>query len=144
MKEVRTEITILANPERIWHVLVDFPKYQEWNPFIEEISGELQTGSRLKIHIKTPRGKNRSYEPQITKLVPNKELRWIGKGMLPGLLDGEHIFAIEPLDEGKTLFVQSEIFNGFLVSMFGKTLDKEIRQGFEEMNQALKKRVEKQ
>jgi hypothetical protein len=144
VKEVRTEIQIGASSQRVWQVLTDFARYPEWNPFIQEISGILEPESRLKILIRTPRGKTRSYEPLITKLVPESELRWVGKGMLPGLLDGEHIFSIKPLDAHNVLFVQSEIFNGLLVPMFGKRLDKEIRQGFEEMNEAMKRMIEKE
>ena len=47
------------------------------------------------IHISTSSGKNRTYRPTLTKIEPNHELRWYGKGLLPGLLNGERIFTIE-------------------------------------------------
>jgi hypothetical protein len=70
----------------------DFP---DWNPFIREIIGSVVEGSRLEIHISTSSGKNRTYKPTLTKIEPNHELRWYGKGLLPGLLNGERIFTIE-------------------------------------------------
>ena len=32
--KIRTEIEISAPPERVWEVLVDFPGYAGWNPFM--------------------------------------------------------------------------------------------------------------
>jgi hypothetical protein len=63
--------------------------------------------------------------------------------MLPGLFDGEHIFTMDPLDAGRrTRLVHREEFRGVLVPLFWGSLDTATRQGFEEMNLALKKRVE--
>lgn len=56
-------------------------------------------------------------------------------------LDDEHSFRLEPLPQGRTRFVQGEHFRGMLVGLFAGTLEK-TRLGFEQMNQALKRRVE--
>lgn len=34
MLQVENEVEILAPPGRVWGALVDFTRYQEWNPFI--------------------------------------------------------------------------------------------------------------
>ena len=64
----------------------------------------------------------------------------MGKSLL---LNGEHIFAIEQLEQGRVRFVHREVFDGLLTSFFGKSLDTDIKQGFEEMNRALKERAER-
>jgi len=51
VRELRREIEIDAPPERIWAVVTDFGAYQEWNPFIRRISGELREGARLEVKI---------------------------------------------------------------------------------------------
>jgi hypothetical protein len=33
------QVEIAASTSRIWQVLLDFPRYREWNPFITEIRG---------------------------------------------------------------------------------------------------------
>jgi hypothetical protein len=59
----------------------------------------------------------------------------------PGLFDGEHRFAVEPLEGGRFRFVQEERFRGLLVPLFAKGLDTHTRAGFEAMYQALKARA---
>jgi len=73
---------------------------------------------------------------------PNQELRWLGRLILPGIFDGEHIFSIQPLDEQHVRFTQREIYTGWLVPLLAHGLDTDTRRGFEEMNQALKLRAE--
>jgi len=143
LKELRTEIEINTSPERVWKILIDFEKYVQWNPFIHKIIGQAKEGARIEIHIETPGGKNRKYEPTLTKVDEGRELRWLGKSSLPGFLNGEHIFAIEQLDAQRVRFVQREVFDGLLTSLFGKSLDTDVRQGLEEMNRALKERAER-
>lgn len=140
MKEVRTEIEISAGPEKVWKILADFEKYDQWNPFITKIIGQAKEGGKIEIHIETPGGKNRKYGPTVIKVEQGRELRWLGKSLL---LNGEHIFTIEQLQPGCVRFVHREVFDGLLTSIFGKSLDTDVRQGFEEMNRALKERAER-
>lgn len=140
MKEVHTQIEINASPERVWKIVTDFERYNQWNPFINRVIGQAKEGSRIEIHIETPGGKNRKYGPTVTRVEEGRELRWLGKSWL---LNGEHIFTIEQLQPGRVRFVHREVFDGLLTSIFGKSLDTDIKQGFEEMNKALKDRAER-
>lgn len=140
MKEVRTEIEINAGPEKVWKILTDFEKYDQWNPFINRIIGHAKQGGKIEIHIETPGGKKRKYRPTVTKVEQGRELRWLGKSLL---LNGEHIFTIEQLQAGRVLFVHREVFDGLLTLIFGRSLDTDVRQGFEEMNRALKEKAER-
>lgn len=143
MKEVRSEIEINSYPESVWRILIDFAAYDQWNPFINKIIGPPTEGSKIDIYIETPSGKNRKYSPRITKVEEGRELRWFGKSSLPGFLNAEHIFTIEELQPERVRFIQSELFDGLLTRVFGKGVDTDIRQGFQDMNDALKKRAER-
>ena len=143
MKEVRSEIEINSYPESVWRILIDFATYDQWNPFIKKIIGLPTERSKIDIYIKTPSGKNRKYSPRITKVKEGRELRWFGKSSLPGFLNAEHIFTIEELQPERVRFIQREVFDGLLIRVFGKGLDTDIRQGFQEMNEALKRRAER-
>jgi hypothetical protein len=143
VKEVRTEIEIKSYPESVWKILTDFATYDQWNPFINEIIGLPTEGSKIDISIETPSGKNRKYSPRITKVEEGRELRWFGKSSLPGFLNAEHIFTIEELQPERVRFTQREVFDGLLIRLFGKGLDVDVRQGFQDMNEALKKRAER-
>jgi hypothetical protein len=142
LKEISTEIEINAPAEKVWQVLTDFAHFPDWNPFIREIIGSVVEGSRLEIHISTSSGKNRTYKPTLTKIEPNHELRWYGKGLLPGLLNGERIFTIEQLAQNHVRMIHREIFTGLGAFLTGDRMDKDIHHSFEEMNNALKRKIE--
>jgi hypothetical protein len=139
VKEVRTEIEINAGHEKVWGILIDFEKYEQWNPFITKIVGQAKEDSKIEIHIETPAGKKRKYRPTVTKVNEGRELQWMGKSWV---LNGEHIFRIEQLTQGRTRLIHREVFDGLLTSIFGKSLDTDIKQGLEGMNRALKERAE--
>jgi hypothetical protein len=139
--ELRTEIEIEAPPAAIWKVLTDFARYPEWNPFIPEISGQLEVGSELQVVIAPPDSSEMRFRPTLLALKPDEELRWRGKLFVSGLFDGEHFFRLIAISSHRTRFVHGENFSGILVKMFRKTLTQTAR-GFVFMNQALKRRVE--
>jgi hypothetical protein len=141
-KEIKTTIEIDASTSKIWAVLTDFSSYGEWNPFIRSIRGQAKQGERLEILIQPPGGNGMKFRPIILALQPEHELRWIGRIMVPGIFDGEHQFQLEPIGERRTRLIHREVFSGLLVPLLWQTLDTQTREGFEEMNLALKNRVE--
>ena len=140
MKQLRTDVEINSNPKQVWDILINFNEYQKWNPFIRKIVGEAKVGSKILINIKTQGGKNRKYEPTVTKVQEGRELRWFGGGLF---LNGEHIFTIEMRDSGRVLFVQRQVFEGLLSSFFGQSSYDDVTTGLNAMNMALKQRAER-
>ena len=62
---------------------------------------------------------------------------------MPGMMDGEHSFIIEPLEDNQVRFVQSESFTGVLVPLMSAIgVFKNAHIGFGEMNEALKRQAE--
>ncbi|MFX1514534.1 MAG: SRPBCC family protein, partial [Promethearchaeota archaeon] len=131
-----------ASPERIWKILTEIENYPDWNPYIRHANGQIEQGHKLKLYIEPPGSDGMTFKPTVKKVVPNTELRWFGRLLIPKIFDGEHIFQLESQGNGKTRFIQREIFNGLLVRLYANRLDRDIKKGFEEMNQALKRRVE--
>jgi hypothetical protein len=144
LKEIRTEIDIKASPDKAWGVLTNFNSFSQWNPSIRQINGAPKVGTKIKIHLHTSSGKIRIYQPTVTKVEPNRELRWYGKSFIPGMFNGERIFVIEPLGPNNIRFVHMEIFTGFGVSLVGDRLDKDLHQSFVKMNDAFKVKVEQE
>jgi hypothetical protein len=142
VKEIRTEIEINAPPERVWRQLTDFAAFPKWNPFIRSAAGEPREGSRLEVNLQPSGARAMTFRPRVLKAEPQRELRWLGRLAIPGLFSGEHIFSVEPRLGGGTRFVQREIFRGLLVPLMAKSLDRDAKRGFEEMNRALKERAE--
>ena len=141
MIELRTETTIDAPVERVWQVLTDFEAFPQWNPFIRHIRGAPVEGSRLEVFLGASGTRGMKFRPKVLTVVPNRELRWLGRLGLPGLFDGEHIFELEAIGPGRTKFVQRERFRGIFLPFLRRSLDRDARRGFEEMNQALRERV---
>jgi hypothetical protein len=141
MEELRSDVEIDAPPEKVWEVLTDFETYSEWNPFIRQIEGQLRVGATLRVHIEPPNRRGTTFKPKVLKVEPNRELRWLGRVLVPGVFDGEHILSIEPVGRAQARFHQREVFKGLLVSALRRVL-KDTERGFEQMNGALKQRVE--
>ena len=142
-KEIKTEILINAQPEKIWNILMDFEKYPDWNPFIKSIKGKPLEGAKLSVRLEPPDAMGMTLKPKVLAAKDKKEFRWLGHLFIPGLFDGEHIFELNDNSDGTTTFVQREIFRGILVQLFKKMLDDNTLRGFEMMNQQLKVESEK-
>jgi hypothetical protein len=99
--------------------------------------------NKIETKIEPPGKSPMIFKPTILKFDQNRELRWLGHLIIPGLFDGEHIFELNDNSNSTTTFVQREQFRGVLIPLFKKMLDINTRQGFELMNKALKERVEK-
>jgi hypothetical protein len=141
MRDLRREIDIDARPSVVWAVLTNTGSYPDWNPFIRRVGGNLREGAKLDVRIEPPGGRAMSLKPTVLNVDSERELRWIGHFLVRGLFDGEHIFRLEALGDGRTRFTQAERFSGILVRALGSTLDK-TELGFEQMNRALKSQAE--
>jgi len=142
MKTLETKIEINASAEKVWKLLTTFKDFPNWNPFIREASGEIAEGAQLRVVLQSPGSSAMTFQPNLLMVQPERELRWLGRLLMPGIFDGEHIFKIEPLSENQIRFTQVENFRGLLVPFLWKSLDTNTRQGFENMNVAIKKLAE--
>jgi len=141
MRIIVTQIDIAGSANRVWQILTDFRAYPDWNPFITEIVGRPEQGARLRVRICPPGRSPITITPTILVAAREWELRWCGRRIVPDFFDGEHSFQIRTYGRS-CRFLQSERFTGILVKMVGDGLFDAIHQGFEEMNAALKLRVE--
>jgi hypothetical protein len=138
---ITTEKQIDASPSTVWKVLTDFASYPEWNPFLTSAVGSPVEGSKMKVRFEPPGGRGLNMSPTILSVVPEQELKWLGHFVVPGIFDGEHHFLIRDMGNGSTRFTQKEMFRGLLVPLTSNLLTK-TKEGFEQMNQALKERSE--
>lgn len=141
MQLIATIIDIRANPARVWRTLTAFADYPAWNPFITTIEGTPAVGARLRVQIRTPGGGVSSFRPRVLIAEPERQLRWKGRVLIPGLFDGEHSFRLEPVPGGVRLH-HEERFTGVAAALVPASAYARIRLGFEAMNAALKNRVE--
>jgi hypothetical protein len=135
--EVDTEIEIGASAEEVWRILSDLESYPGWNPFITKMTGKLEPGATLE-------GEASGEKASVTvlRVELNREIR-LWTRFMPGL-DGEHIFAIEPISVNRIRFRQDFYYRGAMIAKYAKQLEANSRRDAEAMNIALKKRAEHQ
>ena len=144
-QRIETSIEIDAPPSRVWAVLTDPQSMGSWNPFMQSMAGPLKEGGRLLVEIAPPNRRAMTFRPKVLRVLPERELRWLGTLLIPGLFNGEHYFLLNPAGDGATRFTQGERFSGLLVTAFEKRgMLKATQQGFDAMNAALKARVDAQ
>jgi hypothetical protein len=139
--EIRSELEIAAPAAEVWGILTDFPRYQEWNPFITEIESEGVVGGALRLLLSLPQGRDYRLKATLLRIEEDYELRWRAHLLFPGLFDGEHFLRLIAVDAKRTRFVQGENFSGLLLRFSGRTLT-QVARGFDYMNEALKRRAE--
>jgi hypothetical protein len=138
-----TSIDIAATPGRVWSILTGLTDYARWNPFIRTIDGALEVGRTLDLTLEPPGGRTMRFHPVVLAVEPERELRWKGKLLIPGLFDGEHWFRLRHAAHGHVTFEQGELFTGMLVPRFKPTIESSTRAGFVAMNEALKREAER-
>jgi hypothetical protein len=143
MHRLDTQIEINASAARVWSILMDFPGYGRWNPFVRSIEGLAKVGEPLRVFIQPSGSRGMRFRPTVLAVEPERELRWRGKLVVPGLFDGEHFFVLEPRSGDRLIFRHGEVFSGLLVPLLRRSLDGATRQGFIAMNEALKREAER-
>ncbi|PWW24221.1 hypothetical protein JD79_03399 [Geodermatophilus normandii] len=140
-KRLSSSVDIGATPERVWEVLTDLAAYPAWNPFIVRAEGAVGPGRRLTLRMQPVGGRAMTLRPRLVEVTADRVLRWRGRLVLPGLMDAEHTFVLQPQAAG-TRLVQSETFRGVLVPFLASSLDRTTLPAFVAMNEALKRRAE--
>ena len=139
--EIHSEATIEGSADEVWAVLSDFDSYGEWNPGMQSLQGEARPGARLTIRFAMKGGRSMTMRPTVQVADPGRELRWLGRLLMPGLFDGEHRFTIEETEPGRVIFRQDERFRGLLVPFLRRFIEVDTLASFHEVNEALARRV---
>lgn len=142
-QEIYTECEINAPAYKVYSVISDFSNYNLWTNELT-ISGDTQPGGKMKVNVKVANNGNGWYKLS-SKMKSNNEriIAFDNVLCMPFLFLGRHRFEMIPISEDKTLFINAEEFSGFAVPFVRKkTLLQNTRRFKENVNSALKKRVE--
>lgn len=144
MREVRTEIEIRAATSKVWRILTEFDKWQEWNPIVKSAKGNAAIGSTLTI---TMCGKENSgkagpkYMPHITHFNQPNFFRWRAKMLAGLLLTNDKVFELQETTEG-TRLVHKELVSGLMAMLFWGKFKKMVPPMLNNMNHAVKRLAE--
>lgn len=136
-KSVHAEITIAADPEKIWAELMDASSYAEWNPVLIPVEGQLKEGETLTYKMASPGGKESIVKTQVVKLQKGRLLNQYG-GM-PGIVTFDHKWVLEGT-AGGTKVIQHEDYRGIYVLFWNPSW---YERSYQKALENLKARIEK-
>lgn len=141
-KLIYSEITIKAPVEKVWQQFTDFESYAAWNPFIKALKGTPSPGNKIEVVLTPPGKKGMVFKPEVLVFDHQYQFRWIGKLLIKRIFDGEHTFMLLDNKDGTVTFIQFERFRGILIPFLKRMLNENTRDGFNQMNEALKQKCE--
>ncbi len=144
VQEIKTEINISAPPSKVWSIIVDINKWQEWSPIINASQGESIIGSVLNITMMSEEaGKDGpSYNPIITELKEQSYFHWRANMMTEFVFTNDKIFILKETKTG-THLTHIETFKGMMAPLMSGSVKKNVPAMLDTMNQALKELAEK-
>lgn len=142
---VVTSVTVeIAAPAAfVWDVLVDFPRYPEWNPYTIAAETTLEIGDRIDLTLPDPEGSagtilNREF---IRVVDPPHHLRYDTGEEYPGLLGMRDQYVTE-LGPGRCAYFTTDELSGELADLVMEANGDWIKAGFDAVAHALKVRAE--
>jgi len=135
-KSAHHEIMINASPEKVWSVLTETDKYDDWNPVMKLLEGEIKEGNKVKYRF-TQDAENVSEIPSnVKKVVPNKLLNQ--GGGLPLVLTFDHKYMLEASGNGTKLTIHED-YAGIGVNFWNPA---PVEAAYGRLNAAIKERAE--
>ena len=138
-----TSIIIDAPFSEVWKVLTDWRNISNWSSSLKSIEGEISNGGKVTVSYFVD-GKIYKTDHNFI-LIENKEFGWSDpmEGGFKGLIDN-HRFRVESVSDNKTLFIQSDDFEGEGdEKITSKELANQVIDFFPIFNRELKQEVEK-
>ncbi len=140
-RKMYTDIMIDAAPQDVWTVLTDTASYANWAAFMIKVHGDIADGTEIEavFQMNPKREKFTPIKHRIT-VTDGSEFHW--SDTFPGGIRDNHHFRVEPAEDDKTRFVQTDEFWGGLTWLMGGTLAKTCTAGYQAFNRSLKQEVE--
>lgn len=144
MQIVTTEIEIQAPPEKVWSILTDIEKWDEWSPTINASEGKAVVGSSVAITMMSKEvGKDGpKYNPVIIQMEEPNYFHWRAHMMAGFIFTNDKIIELKKTDTG-TMVTHKETFKGLMAALMKGQMEKGVPPMLNMMNDALKKTAEK-
>jgi len=141
--KVEAVTPIDAPIDEAWKVLADTNAYGTWNPFVQRIEGPLVQGEHIEVDLQLEGRKLQKMRPRLVSVDQGTSFEWLGQFGPRGIFDGRHRFELRPLAGDRCELLQSEVLSGALVPFFKKMLTGPTPDAFVALNDAFKRRVER-
>src|SRR3984893_8315977 len=124
-KAIETEITIDAHVSDVWKILLDFPRYSQWNPYIRSVELPIHYPKLtescvwqklpMQVQVNESSDKTKLESPVCMIVLEDKELRWYKTTGGPNFVyKAEHYFILTERDADTTQLRHGERITGWL------------------------------
>lgn len=141
MCDFAAEYRVAAPPAQVWAILIDLPRYREWNPFLSQAAGELRAGGRVLMQMRPPGGNPLRFTARVEAVDEPRRLRWVGRLGLDVLFRAVYEFRLEAAGQRATRLQVSVHFSGSLVGLVPGFLYRHQHRGLERMAEAMQERA---
>lgn len=140
---VRVEIAAPASV--VWDVLVDLPRYGEWNPFTVRAESTLELGDPVHLYIPDPAnpGSEIHVVEHLVAYEPARLLAWEQRPTENSKDAARRDQYIEPIDESRCAYYTTDIFLGVNADAVMQAFGGWVKQGFDSVANGLKAQAEK-
>jgi len=135
-KSVHHEITINADPEKVWDILTNMDEYPSWNPVMELLEGTVQEGNKVKYKFTQDENTTSEIGATVLQVTPNKLLNQ--KGGIPLVLTFNHKYILESTGNSTKVIIHED-YTGIGVNFWNP---QPVQEAYKRLNIALKNQVE--
>ena len=137
------KIRINAPIEKVWAILLDLPRYPEWNPFTYRVDSTLAIGAPVDLYVRMRKRGERVQREYVCTVQAPTTLSW---GMTMGhavVLTALREQKLERIDAQSCSYQTSDAFSGALTPLVTYLFGEDIEEGFNAVARALKAHAEK-
>lgn len=142
MAVYRTTFRIDAPSDVVWEVLADFGRWNEWNPSVPSIAGDLEVGSTVALTLVMPGRPSLNVEAQLLQVQPGRCLTWHGNVAADWLFAGDREFVIDADGDDAVRFTHVDHVRGALFPALRVFMGGALQRHHDSLNAALKQRAE--
>jgi hypothetical protein len=138
MKAFQASSTIDAAPEAIWAVLVDGPRWTEWDSAVVRLDGTIALGE--KVTVRPEVNPDRGFPVTVVEFEPGR--RMVRRGGMPlGLFTGTRTYTLTRQPDGTVRFDMREEYTGPLAGLITRSIP-DLSSSFTRFAAGLKQRAE--
>lgn len=140
-----TRQVINASPQTIWAILKDISKYPEWNVFTPQVKTTFVVGSSIEFKVRLFRALPKALIDQkevVTNFDENASMCWASNIISDANFNTYRCLNIDINEFGQTVFSNTMRYEGFSWPMLYAFSSGSVKDGFEDLSNALKARAE--
>ncbi len=137
-----TPVEIAAPAALVWEVLVDFPRYGEWNTFCPSAEAELVLDSPIKMQVDLGFGLQENVE-YICQIEPERAIAWRMANQPGDPVHAVRTQTLTPLGEARCRYESEDVFSGEGMPDMMAAMASAVEAGFDTCARDLKAHCER-